>query len=238
MRESLEPFLRPDFYVSAVSVPFKEYSHQEDYRDNTTEVLREYRDTIRLVDSPEFVLEHEARNFALDNLRKQVDYFWLVDGDEVYTEEQIDNIIQYIQDNPVAWYKLCLKNYVFDKNSYMEEPFCPPRIFSSHYNGDFSPRFVWDNDMGYQRLGSNQLVDYRNLPTLTVPKEVAWIDHYSWLNDEVGRRKVKYQRRHFGHCSFKWVQNYISLHDQGRLEFDDEYFEKMGKSKPKIVNEY
>ena len=250
VHKSLEPFLRPWFWVSAVSVPFKEYSTQEDYRDNTTEILRNFTREwtedglttdhldpfeIQLVDSPEYIQEHEARNLALDNLKQQVDYIWLVDGDEIYTPKQINSIVKYVEDHPAAWYRLCLKNYVFDTDSFMEEPFCPPRIFSTHYNGDFNPRFVWDNDMAYQRLGLNSLVDYRQLSNLTVPKEVAWVDHYSWLNDEIGKRKVEYQQKHFGHCSFKWVQNYASLHDKGRLEFDEDYFEKTGEQKPKII---
>ena len=231
VHKSLEPFLRPDFEVSAVSVPFAEYSTQEDYRDNTTEILRGYRNShnqfrIRLVDGPEYIQEHEARNLALQQL-PNVDYIWLVDGDEIYTPEQINNIVQFVQDNPAAWYKLCLKNYIFDTDSYMEEPFCPPRIFSTHYNGDFSPRFVWDNDMAYHRIGTNGLVDYRQLTNLTVPQDIAWIDHYSWLNDEIGKRKVEYQQKHFGHCIFKW--------EDEQLKFDDNYFEKTGEQKPKII---
>ena len=241
VRKALEPFLRPHFWVSAVSVPFKEYRSQEDYRDNTTEILRGYQKQwsddgitddflipfpIELVDSPEYIPEHEARNLALDRLPPDIDYIWLVDGDEHYTGEQINAILEYVEAYPAAWYSLCLKNYVFDKQHYMAEPFTPPRIFSTHFDGDFNPRFVWDNDMAYQRLGVNSLVSHKALPNLTVPKEIAWVDHWTWMNDEIGKRKVEYQTEHFGHCSFKWVKDH--------LELDDDYFKKTGENKPKI----
>ena len=232
VRAALSPFLkRDDCFISAVSVPFKEYESQQDYEDETTNILREHahKGEIKLVEWPRFIPEFEARNLALHNIPSTVDYYWMVDADEIYTDEDIDAIIKFVEENEQAWYRICLKNFVCDTKTYMEEPFCPPRIFKTHFNGDFGPEFYWDNDICYNRLGENQKVDYKALPNETIPKEVAWIAHYSWLNDEIGKRKVAYQQNHFGHCSFKWGEK--------GLEFDEEYFEKTGEEKPKLIYE-
>ena len=80
---SIEPFLNRDNYiVSAVSVPFKEYKGIDELHDHTTDLLRELVEQKKLkylVDSPQYVSEAEARNFALFYLRKyNLDYIWLV----------------------------------------------------------------------------------------------------------------------------------------------------------------
>lgn len=206
VRESLEPFLREGFKVSAVSVPFRQYRNQRFYEDKTTEILKEYKE-ISVIDSPLYIDEHQARQFALNKLY-DCDYIWLVDGDEIYSKENIDQIVEFIsKEDSTCWFKLCLKNYVFNKSTYLEDPFVPPRIFKMFFNGYHSPEFYWDNDLCYSSLGSTAKVKYTNLPVKTVPQEVAWIDHYSWLNDGIGKRKVRYQEDRGWDCSFLWGEN-------------------------------
>lgn len=218
--QSLTPFLRPEFEVVAVSVPFKEYK-DDPYDDNTVELLRPF--DIKIITEPKFILEAEARNLAINALPSYLDYYWIVDGDEIYTKEQIDRILEYLEQNSAMSYSLCFKNYV--KESYMLKPFVPPRIFKS-YSGFFrNPKFYWDNDVCWQ--GANEFVSYKKLPHKTVPVNVAWIDHYTWLDDDKSRRKVEYQKKHFGHCSFKW--------ENGHLEFDEEYFKKTGEEIPELA---
>tara|TARA_Y100000356_G_scaffold121822_1_gene115460 strand:- start:2022 stop:2777 length:756 start_codon:yes stop_codon:yes gene_type:complete len=230
--ESIDPFLKRDNHiVSAVSVPFKEYKGIDCLHDHTTDILRELVEQKKLkylVDSPQYISEAEARNNALFYLKKyNLDYIWLVDSDEFYTEEHINKIEEYVESSSKNLFKISLKNHVFDLDHYLEEPFCPPRIFKTNINNTIKMAgFYWDNDMSYEYNG--QMISYENMELETIPKEVAYIPHYTWLNDRIGKRKVEYQHKHFGHCSYKWN------HEKHCLEFDESFYKKMNQPIPKV----
>tara|TARA_A100001201_G_scaffold39449_3_gene41150 strand:+ start:2780 stop:3538 length:759 start_codon:yes stop_codon:yes gene_type:complete len=230
--KSIEPFLKRDNHiVSAVSVPFKEYKGIDCLHDHTTDLLRELveqRKLKYLVDAPQYVSEAEARNNALFYLKKyDLDYIWLVDSDELYTEEHIQKIEEYVESSNKNLFKISLKNHVFDLDHYLEEPFCPPRIFKTNINNAIKMAgFYWDNDMCYEYNG--QMISYENMELEVIPKEVAYIPHYTWLNDRIGKRKVEYQHKHFGHCSYKWN------HEKHCLEFDESFHKKHNIPIPKV----
>lgn len=229
--DSLKPFREdPRFVISAVSVPFLEYRDQDIKVDDTTEKLRKYRESgaIKyLVDSPKFIKEHEARNLALNELKKdKCDFYALADSDEIYQKDQIESIIEYIStDKESIWWRLCLKNFVFDEETYLEEPFCPPRIFRAKTDELSHPSFFFDNDISYLNK-SGQRISYQDLICSTIPKEVAWIDHFTWMNDEKSRLKQIYQMNHFGLCSFTWDE-------KKGLTFSEDYYKLRGENIPK-----
>jgi glycosyltransferase involved in cell wall biosynthesis len=231
VRDALSSFIEDDrFIVSAVSVPFKEYDQQEFYEDETTNILREYKEKgliENLVDSPRFVLEHEARNLALEYLKKEkVDFVMLVDGDEVYQKSDLDNIVEFISNDDSLWYKIALKNFVFDKEHYLEEPFCPPRIFrmdSKDYEG---VSFYWDNDFTFQHKIFRARKNHNQFLCKQIPQELVWVTHYSWMNDEIGKRKAEYQLSHMGICSYKWEDG---------LKINEDFYKKAGQEIPKIL---
>ena len=231
---SISPFLdRKNHVVSAVSVPFSEYKGIDTFHDTTTDLLRELVNQKRLkylVDSPQYVSEAEARNNALFYLKKyNIDYIWLVDSDEFYTEEDIENIETYVESSNKNLFKLSLKNHVFDLDHYLEEPFCPPRIFKVNIDDKFKlANFYWDNDVCYSHNG--KLIRYNQIEDLDIiPEDVAYIPHYTWLNDTIGKRKVDYQNRHFGHCGYKW--NYVD----GGLEFNEKFYQEHDIPTPKVI---
>lgn len=168
--------------------------------------------------------ESEARNMPLNFLLfNDVDWIWLLDGDEVYTEEQISSIKAYVEKvgHGNWFFSLNFKNIVFDGSSWIDG-FQPPRIFSNRIHGGIK-EFYWDNDIVYED-GTN----YKSLTHINVPKIHAHINHYTWLNNDLGRRKVEYQKTHFGHCSYKW-------NDQKEaLEFDEEFHVRHGLEIPKL----
>ena len=237
--KSIEPFLNRDNHiVSAVSVPFKEYKGIDTLHDHTTDLLRELVEQKKLkylVDSPQYVTEAEARNFALFYLKKyNIDYVWLVDSDEFYTEEHINKIEEYVESSNKNLFKLSLKNHVFDLDHYLEEPFCPPRIFKTNIKDNlFLEGFYWDNDICYRKgEDKGSMISYEGIEDLEIiPKEVAYIPHYTWLNDRIGKRKVEYQHRHFGHCGYKWNN------DKHCLEFDESFHEKHNIPIPKVTKD-
>lgn len=232
--DSLKPFREdPRFIISAVSVPFLEYRDQDIKADDTTEKLRKYKESgaIKyLVDSPKYIKEHEARNLALNELKKdKVDIIWMVDSDEIYQKEQIDRIIKYVEEfDEITCFRLSLKNFVFDEDTYLEEPFCPPRIFRVKTEELSHPSFFWDNDISYLNK-SGQRVSHQDLICSTIPKEVAWIDHFTWMNNEKSKRKIEYQLAHFKNsCSFAWDE------EKG-LIFDENYYNIFGMGIPKTL---
>lgn len=235
VEQSLSPFInRENFVISAVSVPFLEYRAQNQFEDSTVQTLREYRDSGKihnLVDFPKYIKEHDARNLALDYLKKEkVDFFFLVDSDELYSEDEINQIIKFVEsDTENVWWRICLKNFVFDKKTYLAEPFTPPRIFKTQSDDYILDRMYWDNDFRYRNIRSNDFVSQEQLNNSTIPKEIAWVDHFTWMNDETSKRKVEYQNSRGWVCSYSW--------DEGNncLTFNEEYYKLRGEEKPELV---
>mgnify|MGYP003675036295 CR=1 FL=1 len=234
IRDSLAPFLgRDNFIISAVSVPFSEYRHQDDYNDGTTEILQGYKKEgliDNLVTFPKYLKEHDARNLALNYLKDQnVDFVWIVDSDEDYDSKQVTAICNYVESSQNTWFKICLKNFVFDKKHYLEEPFCPPRIFRTKTDKLSLPYFFWDNDIAWTSF-TGQQVSYKDVAeNETIPQDLVWVDHYTWLSDEIGKRKVKYQEKRGWECSYKWNE------EKGVLEFNEEFHKKIGEDLPVVI---
>ena len=230
--DSITPFLeRDNFVVSAVSVPFLEYKDIDGLQDSTTDILRELVEQRRLrylVDSPKFIQEHQARNHALNHLKKyNLDFIWLVDSDEFYTQEQITKICDFVEGSNNPFFSICLRNFVFDKAHCLEEPFCPPRIFRTEAQNLPLYGFYWDNDIAYFDKLSGSVIPYQQLEGMkTIPSEVELVDHYTWLNDKIGKRKVEYQLKHFGHCGYKWDSK------KECLAFDETFYKKTNQKIP------
>jgi hypothetical protein len=234
--KALESFLDDDrFVIAVVSVPFSEYIDQEEYDDGTTDLLSTYYEAGKIkyfIDSPKYIKDHEARNLAVKELRRdKIDYLWIADADETPSREDLNRIIEFVEnDKDSFWWSLSYKNYVFDKKTYLKEPFVPPRIFKTKKDGFTLPSFYWDNCVSYYDERGNT-VNYLSLPNKDISKEVAWIPHYTWPNNEIGRRKVLYQQQHHngGACSFAWSE------EKG-LHFNEEWFRLNGKEIPEVIN--
>ena len=238
VEKSLSPFIEGasghSFVISAISYPFVGF--EKGGNKKTLDILRKYRDEgkIYLNYGSEEIEEPTARQIALDQLLEiGVDLIWMVDSDELYTKQQIHGIIKFVQEEEfVAWFRLSFKNRVFDFD-YLEEPFCPPRIFRIKVSNYQINRFIDDNNLSYRGRLKRDIVPDLALSNMTVPKSVAWIDHYTWLDtpESKGRtkKKVEYQLKHFGICSYKWD------YKENKLEFDEKYYE--GKSLPKVLKD-
>ena len=115
--------------IAAVHGQFKEY-HENDILDVDTETVDElYRFGEKKVidylyiqndyneDSDKWIYQTEAeiRDKGLQYLLKdKCDIVWLLDLDEFYTVEQIENIIKYVQDNPFyMWFSSTFLKTIF-----------------------------------------------------------------------------------------------------------------------------
>jgi FkbM family methyltransferase len=165
--------------------------------------------------------ENGSKNMALNALKNECDLVWILDSDEFYTKQQIKNILNYIDFTPeYDWYSVNLKNSTFEKHLWIDG-FCPPRIFRTDRNDGLS-HFYFDNHIVYN---NGDVFDHK--PNLNIPRNIAWVKHYSWLNSDTrSKEKVKYQELRFsGACSFKW-------NDSQKLYFSDDFYNSRGLEKP------
>ncbi len=216
------------FTITAVNALFKENAELgRGLDDEETRKIISSKNLDYTYFSPVPLSEIEARNRCLKYLLfEDVDYIWLLDGDEFYTVDDINNIISYVSDHGQTgnkkdcFYSINFKCYIFDGKQWVDD-FCPPRIFNNRIH-DGIDRFYWDNDIVYR-----DSTNYKQLKEVKIPKDIAHIRHMTWLNIN-GKEKYEYQMKHFGKCSYKW--NY----EEGKLEFDLEYYEKHNTPIPKI----
>lgn len=175
--------------------------------------------------------EATIRNLALTPLLKEnVDIVWLLDCDEIYTLEEIEKIIQFVnQDAFTACFRIEFKNYVFTVKTYIKG-FAPRRIWRVNYGSLLKlDKFVWDNDAQYKNAQGDIHLD-SVLPTGRVP--IVTPKHFTWLNNIRSKNKILYQQKHFAHgagCSFKWEDN--------QLKWNLDYFQKTGEAIPTIYEE-
>lgn len=219
-----------EFLISAVSVPFLGF--EIDKVDDTTKRLKDFYSSGQIdhiICDRNPMHETDARGLALNWLvNKGVDALILVDSDEIWTPIQIVETFRFVQSNPfMTWFKVCYKNRVFSENQYLAEPFCPPRIFRCQ-----KPRAIgfWDdNNVEYLDNGKKQLD--RAYPNLTIPQNLVWVDHFTWLNNYRSKVKISYQRSRNWVCSFAWDN------PQGGLIWNKDYFLARGESIPLVITE-
>jgi hypothetical protein len=212
--------------MTAVNCLFTEYAAMgmKNEDSKTRDIIKSFPFDYTFI-SP--IPQHDSivRNSVLSYLLyKEVDFVWLLDGDEFYTEEEIRNIISFVIENKDKyWFSLNFKNYIFDGKTWVDG-FRPPRIFNNTLNKKID-RFYWENDIVY-----SDGTDYKKLSNIEIPIEKARVRHMTWLNKN-GKSKVEYQIKHYGHCSYKW--NEIKQ----ELEFDLDYYKKFGVPLPNLIKD-
>lgn len=222
-----------EIIISVVSKKFINFPQYEE-EDNSINKLLNLQSLNNIKDvfyGGEPISEFQARDLCLQSLLKDnCDYIWQVDFDEEYSLENIENIINYIKkDSLIACYKISFKNYIFDEKTYLEEPFTPPRIYKTKIGSFKINRFYFDNDISYINENREE-ISYENIGIKTIPQNIAFVKHYSWLNNDTSRRKVEYHNKRGWTCSYKWSEN------KG-LDFNPEYYIKHGKNIPKILKD-
>lgn len=166
--------------------------------------------------------ETSSRNTILHTLKNTCDIIWILDSDEFYSEKEIINIINYVDSTPeYDWYSVNFKNHVFTKNLFIDG-FNPPRIFRTDRYGGIN-EFYFDNHITY-----NDGDDFENKNRNMIPRNVAWVKHMTWLNeDSRSKEKIDYQNQRFlNGCSYEWD------YEKNSLKFSDEFYKKINLEKP------
>lgn len=196
-----------------------------DRNAETLNILYNYRFDY-LINTKDSVLldEDTSRNSCLNYLKdiQGCDLIWLVDADEIYTESQIVNTINYIYNNPSTdYYNIYFRNYTFADKLHLD--FNRPNIYWCDKNGGID-RFHFDCHVLYKD-GSL----YHQRSGLNIPKNILFIEHYSWLStDSRSKEKIEYQKnRHHGNvdirCSFVYYDNDLffnkNFYDQRNVNY-------------------
>jgi len=239
----IEAMKKHDIYICLTSATFKEMEqlgeppHNTDGTEKSFKAYEaKYPDNFSISNFTYYATEAQSRGYAAKILMTQkVDLIWLLDlSDEYYTAKQIDDIISFVKSEPfTVWFRLSLKNYVFDTKTYLEKAFTPPRIWRTNIGGYKIDDCIYDNDFTYINAGGAQISD-KSLSNYIIPKSVAWIKHYSWLSDARGKQKCAYQNLHFSHgagCSYRWNN------EENKLEWNPAYFKKVGEVIPNTLKD-
>lgn len=227
-----------DYAICVVSVPFEKFLAKRE--DGTLDVLIGAKDRGEidlLISQGVPMAEVDARGKAMKMLIESgCDCILQADSDEFYLEDQIAKIVDIIQRNPlVTWFRLSLKNYVFDEKTYLAEPFQPPRVHRVKTMCGCSAAGFWDdNSVFYADKRSGAKYRDRDFSSKTVGPNIAWIRHLTWLNDERSKKKTEYQVTRWGAdlCSFAWDEK------RGGLVFNERYYERAGMELPELLKDF
>lgn len=226
-----------DYSICAVSVPFEGFDHGGDELDRTLSILdrHAYDGNINhVIVSDKPIKETEARGRALAWLRDEakVDICVQWDADELAGSTDIGDILWFVAAHPlVPSFRISYRNAVFDEHTFLVEPFTPMRVHRMR-GGRYEASSFWDdNNVLYRGTLTRDFKRDIDMATMTIPPTCANPLHLSWLSDERSRRKIKYQRARWGHCSFQWDEG------ENQLKFDESYFAKMGLPMPEVVRE-
>lgn len=229
-----------EFTICAVSMPFTGFDHGDESPDDTQPMIG------RLVESG--LIDHaivgnvptpetEARGMALQWLLDQkVDIVMLLDGDEAYSLNDVMGALHFVEMNPlVTWFRLPLRNYVFDRKTYLVEPFTPPRVFRVMVPGQpyRIHSFYDDNNVRYGGTITRDLKRDVDFASMTVPEALCRPRHWTWIDGPRSKRKIRYQLegRGWPECSFRWDDATDSL------RFNETYYAKRGLPLPEVVHE-
>lgn len=248
--DCLKPWLEAkkqhDILIAAVHGQFKEY-HDLGVPDNDLESIRQlsilHRDGNKIdhlyiqnhyTGFSYWQTEAEIRDKGLQWLLGQnCDYIILLDGDEKFSVEEINNIIKYIQkDEFNVVYKIEFKNLTFNKETYTKG-FAPFRIWKVNVNDWKLHQVIYDNDMSFINAKTGAIKVDKEFSLKTIPVNLCNPLHYSWCDLEKSKLKIKYAEKRWNPpngngCSFS-----ISK-DGNSICLNEEYYKRIGQSPPEL----
>jgi len=196
--------------------------------DNTHEIAKKMKeeeiiDDLIIYDTPqkEYVM---WTNNLLKLKESNIDLLIMVNIDEIWTVEEVQKLINYINNNDlVDYFKINFKNYCIDYETWVDD-FIVPRAW-----------FV-NKNKGLKRFYQDELVEYEdgtkdiNRANLIVPKNLIFPKHYSWVGTkEYLKRKLDFQQLRFGICSYSWDEN------NDKLQLNQDFYTRFNVPKP-ILN--
>jgi hypothetical protein len=223
-----------DIVIACNSGMFRDYFDLgiPENNEKTLEKLISYKLDFLVTTSGKNLLDEDSsRNLCLDFLNKQAcDLLIYLDGDEIYTEEQILKILEFIEKNPTYdSYDICFKNHTIRRGLFLNNFIRDSIFWMNRYQG--IQRFYFDQKFVYNDPNAN----YSN--KITIPREIAFVEHYSWLSDDPRTKiKISYQESRYcgsngqvpieARCAYKFPPG------SKNLTFNTSFFSHYGEQIP------
>tara|TARA_R110002050_G_scaffold245677_1_gene383249 strand:- start:159 stop:1082 length:924 start_codon:yes stop_codon:yes gene_type:complete len=213
----IQPFLKLknqfDIKIWVGSGQFKEYA-ELGYKDlnHSTEVLladlllKEDIDYVFKPNKNNLLTDAGTRNKCIPWMKENdIDLMIQVDADEFYTDKEAVDLIKFIESNhEYSIYNVTYKNIVGDGEKIDWKRFVASWI--KKHNG--IKNYYFDMHWNYNDC------EYRQTPSIDVPKSLVNPAHYTWTNDDntTGpshiKEKIEYQKRIYNDgCGYKWDED-------------------------------
>lgn len=236
LRESLQSWLNlkknsnHEIIIAASDGIWEKYQEigLDEIYDNSLGILLESKvDFFYKNHSPYVISEEESRTTLLRFLNYQkCDLIWMVDGDEVFSENDILNIINYIEQNPsVECFRVNYKNFTIRKPLFLND-FVKATIYRGNIRGGMT-KFIFDNDAVY---ADGSVPDTLN--THLIPRSVAFPKHYTWLEDDDRiPKKIQHQEHKYIWSGQKGSRCQYRM-DGDKLRFNENFWKNRGLQFP------
>jgi len=212
-----------NFIIACNSGMFKDYLElgiPEKNEGTVKKLVSKNLDYLTVLSGKNLIDEDYSRDISLDFLNggstgrgAKCDLLIIIDGDEIFTEKNIRDILDFVMKNPDHdGYKISFKNHTIKKGLFTYD-YEHDRIFWMNRHGGIK-RFYFDNRFEYADH-FNGKSDYKYSNSLIIPKSVAYVDHYSWLSEDPRTKdKILYQNKRYSgmnyevpegqRCGFEW----------------------------------
>jgi hypothetical protein len=176
--------------------------------------------------------EEEGRTFMLKYvLGQKVDLIWVIDCDEIYTKENIYNILSYIKENPDPdCYTISFKNYFVKYPYWINDGFNKAVLYWTDRKKGIDC-FSFDCDIAYNDGTMTNFPE--ELKNEKIGKNVAFINHYSWIQDDprikdkIHNQETKYIGEEGARCAYRY-------NEKGHLVFNEKFYNCRGIKPPEI----
>ena len=241
LKESLESWLnlknnsQHEIIIAASDGIWEKYQEigLDEIHDKSLDILLESNvDFLYKNRSPYVISEEESRTTLLRFLNyHNCDLLWMVDGDEVFTTQDILNIIEYIESNPqVECFRVNYKNFTI-RNPLFLNDFVKATIYRGNIRGGLT-KFIFDNDAVYS---DGAVPDTMN--THLIPRSVVFPKHYTWLEDDDRiPKKIQHQEHKYiwsgqkgSRCQYRMAGD--------KLKFNENFWNNRGLQFPILRQE-
>jgi len=226
LEKLIEPWLklknRYDLKIWVGSGQFKTYHDMgcENLNGPTIQVLESMLEKGKIdylfqPDPDNLLSDHKTRDKCIPWMREQdIDLMIQLDSDEFYTEEESENLIRFIEENPeYSTYNVVYNNIIGEEKEVDWKRFGAGWIKRhggiGHYYFDMHWSYLGEGNPIETKGEGN--VEYRTPPSITIPKELVHPKHYTWTNSKnVGgpshvKEKIEYQKRIYSSgCGYEW----------------------------------